>query len=144
MVEVKTEIHIERAISDVWAYVAEPDHTAAWYVNIKSVEVLSPRPLGIGSQVAFSADFLGKRLTYTYVIKELKEGKKLVMEANEGPFPMETTYLLESIGETTTRMRLINQGTPKGFGRLMGPFVGAAMKRANQKDLALLKKILES
>jgi hypothetical protein len=55
---------------------------------------------------------------------------------------METTYEWEPT-EKGTRMRLRNRGTPSGFSRLVAPFMSAAMRRANQKDLAALKALLE-
>jgi hypothetical protein len=41
-------------------------------------------------------------------------------------------------------MQLRNRGTPAGFSRLVAPFMAASMRRANQKDLARLKEILET
>jgi hypothetical protein len=40
-------------------------------------------------------------------------------------------------------MVLRNRGNPGGLFRLMAPVVAAAMRRANRKDLAQLKAILE-
>ncbi len=48
---------------------------------------------------------------------------------------METTYIWETLGENRTLMTLRNRGEPSGFGRLAAPFMAAAMRRANQKDL---------
>jgi hypothetical protein len=69
--------------------------------------------------------------------------KKLVMEIANGPFPMMTIYEWEKDGAESTKMSLINQGIPTGFSVLAKPFIGLMMKRANTKDLQLLKKILE-
>jgi len=41
-------------------------------------------------------------------------------------------------------MTLRNRGEPGGFGRMAAPVMAAAMRRANQKDLANLKRILEA
>jgi hypothetical protein len=65
------------------------------------------------------------------------------MGTSEGPFPMETTYTWESTQEGGTRMTLRNRGSPEGFARLAAPFTAAAMRKANRKDLARLKEILE-
>jgi hypothetical protein len=70
-------------------------------------------------------------------------GERIVMRAAEGPFPMETTYTWEATGERRTRMTLRNRGEPSGFRRLAAPIMAAAMRRANRKDLARLKAILE-
>jgi len=36
------------------------------YENIKAIEWKSPKPLAVGSPVAFVAQFLGRRLAYIY------------------------------------------------------------------------------
>jgi len=142
-VDVTTDTIIERAVDDVAAYAGDPENAPKWYVNIKSVEWKTEPPVRVGARVAFVAQFLGRRLEYTYEIVELVPGERLVMRTSEGPFPMETTYAWEPAGERSTRMTLRNRGEPSGFGKLMAPFMASAMRRANQKDLAQLKSILE-
>ena len=41
-------------------------------------------------------------------------------------------------------MTLRNRGEPAGFSKLLSPFMAPAMRRANRKDLATLKEILEA
>jgi hypothetical protein len=93
--------------------------------------------------MAFVAHFLGRRLAYTYEVVELVPGERLVMRTAEGPFPMETTYTWESAGGEATRMTLRNRGEPRGFAKIAGPLMAAAMRRANRKDLEQLKALLE-
>jgi uncharacterized membrane protein len=141
-VDVRTEIVIRRPVAEVAAYAADPDHAPDWYVNIASVDWETPRPLAVGSRVAFVAQFLGRRIAYTYEITDLRPGERLVMGTAQGPFPMETTYMWEP-ADGGTRMTLRNAGSPSGFGTVTAPLMAASMRRANRKDLAALKAILE-
>jgi uncharacterized membrane protein len=142
-VDVQTEIDIDRPRSEVASYASDPDNATSWYQNITSVEWKSPRPLTVGSRVAFVARFLGRRLAYTYEVKELVPDQRFVQATAEGPFPMETTYTWDDNPDGGTRMRLRNRGEPAGFSKLAAPIMASAMRRANQKDLARLKAILE-
>jgi uncharacterized membrane protein len=142
-VNVVTETVIDRPRAEVAAYSAEPDNAPSWYANIKSVEWVSPPPLRLGSKVAFVAEFLGRRLAYTYEFTELNLPNRLVMRTAEGPFPMETTYVWADAPGGGTRMTLTNRGEPKGFSALAAPLMAGAMRQANRKDLALLKSLLE-
>jgi uncharacterized membrane protein len=143
-VEVVTQIVIARPVDVVAAYAADPSNAPDWYVNIDSVEWKTPPPLQIGSQVEFVARFLGRTLRYTYEFVELVSGERTVMRTQQGPFPMETTYTWEPAPNDRTRMTLRNRGRPAGFSKLMAPIIKPAMRRANRKDLARLRAILES
>jgi uncharacterized protein YndB with AHSA1/START domain len=142
-VDVLTEIVIDRPCAQVAAYAADPAHAPDWYANIESVVLHTPGAAGLGSKMDFVARFLGRRLAYTYEIVDLVPGHRLVMRTAQGPFPMETTYTWQPMADTRTRMTLRNRGQPSGFGRVAGPAMAAAMRRANRKDLANLKRILE-
>lgn len=143
-VDVQVETTINRSPAEVSAYSGDPSNAPAWYSNIKSVVWRTEPPLGVGSRVDFVAQFLGRRLAYTYEVAEWVPGERLVMRTADGPFPMETTYTWGPAGEGGTRMTLRNRGTPAGFSRVAGPVMVRAMRRATTKDLARLKQLLES
>jgi uncharacterized membrane protein len=142
-VDVSSEIIIRRPRQDVAVYSANPDHAPAWYVNIESVDWKTAPPLAVGSRLAFAANFLRRRLEYIYEVVEYIPGERLVMRTAQGPFPMETSYVWESTADGYTRMILRNRGEPAGFAAMAAPFMRFAMRRANRKDLARLKQILE-
>jgi uncharacterized protein YndB with AHSA1/START domain len=142
-VDVLTETVIRRPVEEVAAYAGDPGNAAEWYVNIRSVKWLTHPPVAVGSRMAFDAGFLGRQLAYTYEVVDLEPGRRLVMRTADGPFPMETTYTWSATGAGSTHMTLRNQGEPAGFSKLVAPVIAPAMRRANRKDLAALKAILE-
>jgi uncharacterized membrane protein len=143
-VDVVTEIEIRRPREEVAAFAGDPTNATAWYKNIKSVEWETTPPVGVGSRVRFSAQFLGRTLAYTYEIRELDSGRRLMMSTAEGPFPMETTYTWADAASGDTRMTLRNRGEPSGFAKVSAPIMARAMRRANEADLRRLKQVLEA
>ncbi len=141
-VDVVTQIEIARPRSEVAAFACDPDNATRWYENIESVEWRTPPPLAVGSRLEFVARFMGRRLAYTYEVREHAPGERFVMSTAQGPFPMETTYTFEDAG-AGTRMTLRNCGEPAGFARIGAPLMERAMRRANQADLRRIKEILE-
>jgi uncharacterized membrane protein len=142
-VDVETRVEIDRPREQVAAYASDPGNATAWYENIESVEWKTEPPLAVGSRVAFVARFLGRRLAYTYEVRELVSGERLVMSTADGLFPMETTYTWADIKTGGTSMTLRNRGEPSGFSRMAGPMMAGAMRRANREDLERLKQLLE-
>ena len=66
------------------------------------------------------------------------------MSTAAGPFPMETSYKFSDTPSGATKMELGNRSRPSGFGNVVAPAMAGAIKRANRKDLARLKSILET
>jgi uncharacterized membrane protein len=143
-VDVVSQIVIARPVDVVAAYAADPSNAPEWYDKIASVEWKTPPPMQTGSQVEFVARFLGRTLRYTYEVAELVASERLIMRTQQGPFPMETTYTWEPAPNDGTLMTSRSRGQPSGFSRLMTPMMRPAMRRAIRKDLAKLKRILES
>ncbi len=142
-IDVETETTIARRQAAVAAYASEPENATAWYAKIDRSEWETRKPLVVGSRFAFVASFLGRRLSYVYEVKDFVEGERLVMATDGGPFAMETTYTWADAGRGATRMTLRNRGGPSGPARLFAPLMAGAVRRANRKDLAKLKEILE-
>ncbi|HXD69256.1 MAG TPA: SRPBCC family protein [Gaiellales bacterium] len=143
-VDVETTIEIARPRAEVAAFAADPDNVHAWYKNIKRVEWLTDRPLRVGTRLAFAAEFLGRRMAYTYEVVEHEPGERLVMRTADGPFPMETTYMWADGPDGSTVMALRNRGRPAGLSAVASPMMAAGIRRNNRGDLQRLKQVLEN
>ena len=142
-VDVTMTADIRRPRGEVAAFACDPTNVPAWYANIRSVDVLTPGPLALGSRMRFVATFLGRTIDYTYEVSDLVPGERLTMTTASGPFPMTTTYAFEDLGTTTTRMTMRNHGSPSGFGAVAAPVMARAMRHAMTKDLRALTRLLE-
>jgi uncharacterized protein YndB with AHSA1/START domain len=142
-VDVSVEIEIARPREEVAAYACDPDNVTSWYGNIRAVEWETSPPAQVGSRMKFAAEFLGRRISYTYEIRELEPGRRLVMSTDEGPVPMETTYEFEDAGEGGTRMTLRNHGEVSGLKNIAAPLMARGVRGATQADLSRLKQVLE-
>jgi hypothetical protein len=141
-VDVQTDIDIARPVATVADFATDPVHAPEWYANIVAAAWRTEPPVRVGSVFAFVARFLGRTLAYDYEVVEHRPGERFVMRTIRGPFPMETTYTWTVRGDGT-HMTLRNRGEPTGFSRAVAPFMTPAIRRANRKDLATLKTILE-
>jgi uncharacterized protein YndB with AHSA1/START domain len=142
-IDVETTIVIDRPREEVAQFTSAPDNAMAWYANIERADWKTPKPLAVGSRFAFVARFLGRKLAYEYVVRELVAGERLVMSTDSGPLGMETTYAWADAPGGGTLMRLRNRGEASGFSRLVAPFMAIAVRRANRKDLSRLKAVME-
>jgi hypothetical protein len=143
VVDITTSIEINCPRPVVAEFVSNPDNATRWYLNIRSISWETPPPAVVGSRIAFVAQFLGRRIAYTYQVREIVPDERFVMSTAQGPFPMQTTYSWQDAESGGTFMTLRNAGEPSGFGKMAARMMVAAMRRANQKDLERLKAILE-
>lgn len=142
-VDVSVERVIRASRADVAGFAADMGNAPRWYRNIKSVEWRTDPSTEPGARAAFVAEFMGRRIAYTYEIREHLPGERLVMSTEEGPFPMQTIYEW-SDAPKGTHMRLTNRGFPSGFKAVLMPVMALAMRRAMTQDLSQLDKVMRS
>jgi uncharacterized membrane protein len=140
---VQVEIVIDRPREAVAGYATDPANDTSWIGALTEVNVLTDPPVGVGSRVERVAQFLGKRIEYVNEIVELDPPRRLVMRSVKAPFPMTVTYEFDDAG-TGTRMRITTEGDASGFYRLAGPLLERQVRKGVAKDLARLKRLLET
>ena len=141
LVDMYVDVTVEAVIpfprEIVAAYAGDPSNAPDWYANIESVRWRTSPPVTVGSRLDFQARFLGRRLAYTYTVVELVDDERLVMRCENGPFPMETTYIWRSV-PGGTQMTMRNRGTPTGFAKVATPVMRKTMRASMSEDLAQL------
>ncbi len=134
---------IERPREVVAAYLRDPANDTEWISGIRSARLLTPGPVGVGSQVERLAVFLGRRVEYVLEVTDLTD-EALAMRSVRSPFPMRVHYGYGDASDRATRVSLRVQGDAGRFYALAGPLVGAAVRRSIARDLRTLKRVLEA
>jgi uncharacterized protein YndB with AHSA1/START domain len=142
-VDVTAEVLIAQPRELVASYAMDPDNAPSWHRNVRSIHWRTEPPLRRGSRFTFVPCFHPRRSGYTYEVIEYVPDERVTMRNLEGPFPMETTYLWLSMPRERTRMILRNRGEPTGFALFIAPLMLRFLRRANYKDLSVLKAKLE-
>lgn len=134
---------IQRPRQVVAAYLRDPANDTEWIGGIRSARLLTPGPIGVGSQVERLAAFLGRRVEYVLEITDLTDDQ-LAMRSVRSPFPMRVRYGHRDVGGHATQVSLHVQGDTGRFYALAGPLLGAAVRRSIARDLRTLKRVLEA
>jgi hypothetical protein len=141
--DVQVETTIARPREAVADYLFDWRNDTTWIGGISEARRADGGDFGVGARVARVARFLGKRIEYVNEVVELEPGRRLIMRSVQGPFPMRVTYEVDD-ADDGTRVRLRNQGDASRAYRFAGPLLARAVRRATQRDLDRLKRILES
>jgi hypothetical protein len=141
-VEVLSEILICRPCRLVASFAANPANAPAWYAGVDAVEWRTPPPIGLGARFAFVAHSMGRRLPHGFEVVEFERGRRVVMRSESGPFPLETTYAWEAVGDAT-KMTLEHRGDSRGLASMVASVVAPIARRACAVDLRTLKQLLE-
>jgi uncharacterized membrane protein len=142
-IDVTARIVIDRPREDVAAFVIDNRNDPTWIGGISESELLGEGPVMEGSRVRRVASFLGKRIEYVNEVVRLEPATALEMRSVKSPIPMRVTYAFaDAPGGTEASVRV--QGEPGGLYRAGGPLMKRAVQRSIDRDVATLKRILES
>jgi uncharacterized membrane protein len=133
---------IDRPREEVAAYLRDPANDTSWIGGLRSARLLTPVPVGVGSQVERIAGFLGRRVHYVNEVTELT-GDRLAMRSVQSPFPMRVTYGHRQAGDGTTEVSVRVEGDAGRFYGLVAPLLSLAVRRSIARDLRNLKRVLE-
>jgi uncharacterized membrane protein len=134
-------IAVGRPRQEVAAYLTDPANDPSWIGGLRSARLVTPPPVGVGSQVERVARFLGRRVEYVNEVTELS-GTRLAMRSVRSPFPMRVTYgFTDAGGATKVSVRV--QGDAGRMYRLADPLLARLVRRSVQRDLRTLKRVLE-
>ena len=136
-----SEIVIDRARDDVFAYLADPENDPRWRSGVLDIKHISGD--GVGARYAQGVKGpRGRRIAADIEITELSPGEAIAFRTVAGPVRPRGRYLLAAAGDGT-RVRFELEADMHGFKRLMAPMVQKAMNH-EVGQLARLKDTIEA
>ena len=141
-------ITIDRDPADVWAFVSNAANQDRWVDGMSDSELVGGGPIGRGSQIRGTYTYGGGSAPVLITITEFREGRRLGIEALEGPFPFTGLLTLERAGPGTSVSNAMTAGSDHLLTSIMftvlRPLMKLMMGRQMKKELAQLKALLES
>jgi Polyketide cyclase / dehydrase and lipid transport len=122
----------------------DPTRDPEWIGGVDRVELVTPPPLALGSQVRRIGGFLGRQIVWLMRVDGFEPDRLVRMHALESPFPMDVDYQLEPGAEGRTRASIRIRGEGRGMYGLPGPLMGPMVRRSVQGDLGRLKRLAET
>jgi hypothetical protein len=134
-------ITIHRRPSEVFAFLSDFENVPRWNYAISETRKITGGPTDVGARY-LQTRTVPTRGTETFEVTEFEPDRKLSVRGTFGPFPAEITYVLESGGDGTSLVNVVEL-QPPGALRLIAPLVTARVKSAVAANLDQLKQILE-
>ncbi|MCI0607473.1 MAG: SRPBCC family protein [Anaerolineae bacterium] len=143
MARIEIDLIINRPIEEVFAFVSNAENLPRWRTTALEVRKSFTGPLAVGSIFKGRFTFLGRRFEGNLEIIVYEPNRRYATRMVEGPFPLETHYILDAT-KIGTWFTFIVEGRPGGFFRLAEPLVVSLAKRFFESDLYNLKEMLEA
>lgn len=141
MAQITGSIRIDRPVSDVFDFVADSRNEPAYNPAMRSVELLTGEPIGVGTRFRARMGRGGMEMLVTLSAHE----PPLLLGSRTTSRLMETsgTLRFRPVDPGTTTMSWDWQVTPRGWLRLLGPAFGPLGSRMERRIWTAAKALLE-
>jgi uncharacterized membrane protein len=143
MVRVEDSVVVNRPIEEVFAYATDIGRFPEWSAMVQEAEQATPGPVGIGTKLRTTVQFLGRRFTSEQEVTEYVPNRIFRGRSVSGPIPFTVTSTFEEV-EGGTKFTWALDGESKGFFSLADPLLVQLGKRQVTAQLGTFKDLLES
>lgn len=143
MIEFETSIQVQRPLTDVFAYLGNPENETEWSSAVLESRLDAGGPVAEGSHFTQVLKFLGRRMENRVEVTDYQPDRRIAYRVLSGPMQIAYSYTVSTDGDGT-RISARGEGEPGGFIQLAAPVIGRAMKRQADSDLNTLKDLLEA
>ena len=143
MLRIDMKTDIDRPPTTVFALLAAPEREVEWQEGLTEARFTSEGPPGVGSTGEDIRRFLGRRIVTTWQVTEYVPPARIGFRVVSGPMPFEGVFQLDALDQRT-RLTYAVQVATKGFARIFGPLTARVVRGQMSRQLAGLKRVLES
>ena len=142
MAETQLSVMIARPLEEVFAVLTDPNKTPRWSAPAVEEQWITPGPAGIGSRRRAVTQLMGRRSENVAEVTAYEPNRMWEMTSVAGPpFVVRARFAPVDSG---TRVDWTWSFDFRGPLRLFGPLVAGIFGRQFAKDLARLKRMMES
>jgi hypothetical protein len=135
-------IEIARAPERVWAYMMNFDNAPRWRSLVRRIDVLTPAPVGVGSQLKVTFDARGTVRALTTEVWAFDHARRFGLRNTEQGITGTFLYVLEPAG-AGTRVTFSCDVRPHGLRWLLMPFLIRGNRQRYSEQLPRLKAEVE-
>jgi uncharacterized protein YndB with AHSA1/START domain len=141
MIRYSSVVTINRRPSDVFAALLDPDRYSQW-TEMVDMTLDTPGAAKVGSHGQFRLAKGPIKGMLTYTITELESDRLVTFQIEHPTLAWRAVSRLEPAGEGT-RLDYSGEIRLRGWRRLLEPFVGGEIRAGEDKEVRVLKSLLE-
>lgn len=142
MRRIEVKVWIDRPAEEVYAYVVDFDRWPEWRADVVGGELLTERPIRVGTQARGIGKILGRPLTIDVEVTALEPGVRFGYRPIKGPLQTNNLNTFESHAGGTMVVLTDDIGL-SGIWKVFLPLMPAFVRSGYRKNLAGLKAALE-
>jgi uncharacterized protein YndB with AHSA1/START domain len=128
-VRIVETFYVQRPPEVVFDYLSDPARLGEWQTSNRSIEQLTPGPVGAGSRFRERTKPAGMReFEQLTEFTEFERPVRLHVHVVEGPQPIDGIWTFEAAGDAT-RVTFLAEGDLRGAMRLLQPLVKVGLAR---------------
>ena len=137
-------IEIDRAPTNVFAYLDELDKHSEWQKDLVSARIVTDGPVRVGTRATNTRNVPGGPREMTYEVTEHDSPRKSAWRVLDGPVRAVGSVLVEPVADGARSRVTVNFDLEgHGLGVLIAPFARRQARKQVPADQARLKAILE-
>jgi uncharacterized protein YndB with AHSA1/START domain len=142
VVQIDGEIIIERPPEVVFDFVSDERNEPRFNPQMRSVELLSPEPIGVGARFRAETVTRGRPVEMVIEFTAFERPRRLASSTHMSVMDVHGTLTFDPIPEGTS-MRWCWELAPRGLLKLLRPLIARTGRRQEEAIWAGLKRVLE-